>query len=340
MTDPRVIARVEGTAGTILLNRPEALNAQDLGMVEAIVEALERFRDDPAVRLVILEGAGGRAFCAGGDIRAVREAVLAGDAAPAERFFALEYALCGTIARFPKPWISLIDGICMGGGVGLSVHGSHRVVTEAATVAMPETAIGFFPDIGSSHVLPRLPGAIGNWLGLTGARLRGAEAVEAGLATHFCARDALPALRQALLSGDAEAVEAHCRPVRPGAVAATREAIERCFAVGTLPRIVAALEGENSDWSRAQLAALRRCSPTALSVTREMLRRGAAWDLDTALQHELALARRMIRHPDFSEGVRALLVERGDQPRWQPATLEEVDAEAIRAALSDHPAEA
>ena len=328
--EPSIVARVEGAAGTILLNRPRALNALDGAMIAGLAEALARFRDDPAVRLVVIEGAGGRAFCAGGDVRGVRDAVLRGEHAAVRAFFAAEYALNGAIAGLPKPWVSLIDGVCMGGGLGVSVHGSHRVVTEGALLAMPETAIALFPDVGTSHVLPRLPGALGSWIALTGARLRGAEAVEAGLATHFCPREALPALRAALLAGDAAAVERHARPVRAGAVAAAAPAVERCFSHGTVPRILEALSAENSDWSRGQLATLGRMSPTSLVVTRELLRRGAGLNLAGCLALELALTGPVTRHPDFAEGVRAVLVDK-DSPHWAPDAVAAVDREAVLA---------
>jgi enoyl-CoA hydratase len=316
--EPTVIARREGAAGTVLMNRPRALNALDLGMIEGIAAALRDLRDDHAVRLVILEGAGGRAFCAGGDVRRMRELALAGDAAGIEAFFAAEYAMNQAIADFPKPWISLIDGVCMGGGIGVSVHGSHRVVTEHALLAMPETAIALFPDVGTSFVLPRLPGALGTWLALTGARLKGAEAVEAGLATHVVPRERLPALRAALLEGDAGAVARFAEAVPPGAIAAQRPAIDRCFGHPTLPAIRAALEAEGTGWAKDQLAILGRMSPTSMAVTLELLRRGETKSLAECLAMELALTRTVTRHPDFAEGVRAVLVDKDNQPRWAP----------------------
>ena len=306
----------EGSAGTLLLNRPRALNALDQDMIAALDAAIAELRDDPAVKLVILEGAGGRAFCAGGDVRRIRELALAGDAAGVEAFFAAEYAVNAAIARFPKPWVSLIDGVCMGGGIGLSVHGAIRVVTEHAMLAMPETAIALFPDVGTSHVLPRLPGALGKFLALTGARLRGAEAVEAGLATHFVPRDRLPALRQALLAGDAAVVADFAGAVPPGPVDAQRPAIDRCFAPDTLPGIQAALAAEDTDWARTQAGILARMSPTSLAVTLDLLRRGAGLSLVDCLAMELALTRHVTRHPDFAEGVRAVLVDKDNQPRW------------------------
>ncbi|MGK7863530.1 enoyl-CoA hydratase/isomerase family protein [Falsiroseomonas sp. E2-1-a4] len=316
--EPTVLLRQEGAAGTLLLNRPRALNALDLPMIAQLDAAIGRLRDDPAVRLVLLEGAGGKAFCAGGDVRRVRELALAGDDDGVRAFFAGEYAVNAAIAGFPKPWISLIDGVCMGGGIGLSVHGSHRVVTDHAMLAMPETAIALFPDVGTSYVLPRLPGALGKWLALTGARLRGAEAVEASLATHFVTRDRLPALRAALLAGDAAAVDRFAKVVPPGPIAAQRPAIDRCFGPATLPEIQAALAAEGTDWAREQAAILARMSPTSLTVTLELLRRGATLDLAGCLAMELALTAHVTRHPDFAEGVRAVLVDKDQAPRWAP----------------------
>jgi enoyl-CoA hydratase len=323
MEEPTIILGREGAAGTLLMNRPRALNALDLGMIHGLDGALRALRDDPAVRLVILEGAGGRAFCAGGDVRRMRELVLAGDAAGVEAFFAAEYAVNGAIANFGKPWISLIDGVCMGGGIGVSVHGSHRIVTEHALLAMPETAIALFPDVGTSFVLPRLPGALGNWLALTGARLKGAEAVEAGLATHVVPRARLAELRAALLGGDARVVAAFAEPVAPGAIAAQRPAIDRCFAGDSIAAIRAALRSEGSEWAAVQLAVLDRVSPTSLAVTLELLKRGATRTLHQCLAMELALTRTVTRHPDFAEGVRAVLVDKDNTPRWAPESAPE-----------------
>ncbi|WP_458093949.1 enoyl-CoA hydratase/isomerase family protein [Roseomonas sp. WA12] len=333
-TEASVTARIEGRAGIILLNRPRALNALDQGMIDLLAEAAARFRNDTAVDLVILEGAGGRAFCAGGDVRAVRNAALAGDAATIERFFAGEYALNRMIAEFPKPWISLIDGVCMGGGIGVSIHGSHRVVSEHALLAMPETAIALFPDVGTSFVLPRLPGArgtMGKYLALAGARLHGAEAVEAGLATHHVPRDRLPALREALLAGDASVVDRHAAAVPPGRIETERAAVERCFAPDDMASIMALLTAEGTEWAGAQMAVLHRMSPTSLAVTLELLRRGAGLDLPACLAMELALTRAVTRHPDFAEGVRAVLVDKDNAPHWQPSTMSAVDPAAVRA---------
>ena len=331
--DATVVMRREGAIGTVLMNRPRALNALDIGMIRGLQAALDAWRDDAAVRLVLLEGAGGKAFCAGGDVRGIRGFAVAGDTASVEAFFSEEYAMNRGIARFGKPWVSFIDGVCMGGGIGVSVHNGPRVATENALLAMPETAIALFPDVGTSHVLPRLPDGIGAWLALTGARLKGADAVHAGLATHFVPRARLPELRAALVEGgDASAVERFAEGLPPASFEAHRDAIRRCFAAGTVPGVLRALEAEGTDWAAEQAAILRRMSPTSLSVSLELLRRGATATLDECLEMELALTRVVVnRHPDFREGVRAALVDKDNAPSWSPPRIEDVDPAAIRA---------
>ena len=330
-TEPSLLARREGAAGTLLMNRPKALNALDQDMIRGFQAAIDAWTGEAAVRLVVLEGAG-RAFCAGGDVRRIRQLAIDGDTAAIEAFFAEEYAVNRGIATFGKPWVSLIDGACMGGGIGVSVHNGPRVVTENALLAMPETAIALFPDVGTSYVLPRLPGAVGTWLALTGARLRGAEAVHAGLATHYVPKGKLPALREALLAGDAAVVERFAEVPPEPSFAPQREAIDRCFALDSLPAILAALEAEGTDWAREQVATLRRMSPTSLCVSLELIRRGAGATLDECLEMELALTRNVVnRHPDFREGVRSLLVDKDNAPRWTPPALEAVEPAAIRA---------
>ena len=331
-TEPTIIARREGAAATLLMNRPKTLNALDLAMIRGFQSALDAWGADPEVALFIVEGAGGKAFCAGGDVRRVREQAIAGDAAAIEAFFAEEYAVNRGIATLGKPWVSLIDGVCMGGGIGVSVHGRPVVVTEAALLAMPETAIALFPDVGTSHILPKLPGAVGTWLALTGARLRGGDAVAAGLASHFVPKDRLPALREALLGGDAAVVERFAEAPPEAGFAPHRAAIDRCFGRDSMPAILAALEAEGTDWAAEQVKILRRMSPTSLCVSLELLRRGAGATLDECLAMELALTRSVVnRHPDFREGVRSVLVDKGSAPHWTPATIEEVDPAAIAA---------
>lgn len=326
-----VITRQDGRVGRILLNRPKALNALDLPMLRACAAALEAWRNDPHVHAVVIEGAGDRAFCAGGDIRALREAQITGNRQDADTFFREEYALNLAIATYPKPYIALIDGICMGGGIGLSVHAPYRVATEHAAFAMPETAIGFFPDIGATFILPRLPGELGIYLGLTGTRLTGADAVHAGFATHFVPREALPALSAALATNGIAALAVHARPLPPFSLAAAKRAIDACFSAPTVTDIVRRLEAQDADWARAALKALRQVSPSALHWTLKALRRGRDLTLPQALDAEFALTRTTMAHPDFAEGVRAMVVDKDRNPAWRPDRIEDVDPAAIDA---------
>ena len=330
MSEAEILFEVKEGLGLITLNRPKALNALTLDMIRAFAAAIDEWRDDESVRLVVLEGAGGRAFCAGGDVRAVREASITGNRAAVEDFFSEEYAVNTGIATFPKPWVSLIDGVCMGGGIGVAVHNGPRVVSEHALVAMPETAIALFPDVGTSYVLPRLPGKVGIWLALTGARLTGADSVHAGLATHFVPRESLPALRAALLADGAGAVSSFSVTPPEASFAPHREAIDRCFGQDSMLGILAALDAEGTEWAAAQAKILRRMSPTSLCVSLELLKRGAEQDLAGCLATELALTRVVVNeHPDFVEGVRSVLMDKDGAPKWQPARIEEVDPAAI-----------
>ncbi|MFD8590687.1 enoyl-CoA hydratase/isomerase family protein [Streptomyces sp. NPDC059637] len=319
-----VTASVTDGTGHLLLDRPAALNALDLSMVRAIHSALLDWHDDPAVGAVVVSSSSPKAFCAGGDIRAVREGVLSGDREAVRAFFTEEYRLNRLIAEYPKPYVAVVDGFAMGGGLGISVHGSARVVTERASFAMPETRIGFFPDIGASHFLPRLPGGTGMYLGLTGARISAGAAVECGLATHFVPSADLPALERDLVGGGgrdvAGALAAHARPAPASELTAHREQIDHCFGAASLEEVLGRLEADGGEWAREVLAELRRASPTALAVTFELLRRGARSTLAECLERELRLGEALTREPDFAEGVRAVLVDKDRSPAWAPAT--------------------
>src|ERR1700722_12922245 len=251
-----VMTRRDGRIGRILLNRPRVLNTLTLDMVRSFTATLADFRDDPHVHAVVIEGAGDRAFCAGGDIRALRDGQLPGDRSGVEAFFREEYDLNLMISSYPKPYVALIDGICMGGGIGVSVHGPYRVATEHAMFAMPETAIGFFPDIGGTFFLPRLPGQLGVYLGLTGLRTTGANAVHAGFATHFVSRARLPALSAALAEIGVAALARYAEPLPPYANAPHLAAIDRCFAADTIGEIAARLVAEPGEWAPPALKAL------------------------------------------------------------------------------------
>ena len=328
-----VLVEIEQRVGRLRLNRPAALNALNLTMIRDLHQALLSWRDNPAIHAVTIEGLGGRAFCAGGDIRAVRDAALAGDAPSIEAFFAEEYALNQLIAEFPKPYVALIDGICMGGGIGVSVHGDIRVASEAAMFAMPETGIGLFPDVGASHMLPRLPGALGMYLGLTGTRLTGADAVHAGIATDFVPRARFAALSAALAQDGVAALPAFVQAPAPFTFAGRMPAINRCFSAETVPEILARLEDEG-EWGQATLQTLRGASPSALLWSFGLLRRGAARTLKQALAAELRLTRAVTAHPDFAEGVRAMIIDKDRTPHWSPGALEDVDTAAIEAMLA------
>jgi enoyl-CoA hydratase len=326
-----VVTSRDGRVGRILLNRPRALNALDLPMIRACAAILETWREDPHVDAVVIEGAGDRAFCAGGDIRALRDGQLAGDRASVDRFFTEEYALNLAIATYPKPYIALIDGLCMGGGIGLSVHAPYRVATEHAGFAMPETAIGFFPDIGATFLLPRLPGQLGVYLGLTGLRVTGSDAVHSGLATHFTPRARLADLSDALAQDGIAALAAYNETLPAFALAADRTAIDHCFSAATVSDIVVRLEAVGAEWADAALKALRQVSPSALHWTLRALRRGRDLTLKQALDAEFALTRTTMAHPDFAEGVRAMVVDKDRKPAWQPASIKDVDPARIDA---------
>lgn len=328
-SDPSLLTRIDGRAGRMVMNRPPSLNAIDLPMIRAMTRILLEWRDDPAVQLVIIEGAGGRAFCAGGDIVALREDAMAGRTDAVESFFAEEYELNKLIAAYPKPYVSLIDGVCMGGGIGVSIYGPYRVATEHVMFAMPETIIGFFPDIGGSYFLPRLPGELGSYLGLTGARVRGADSVRAGFATHYVPRARMAELSTALAADGAGALGAFSEALPDGTLAAERPAIDRIFAGDDVQAIVARLEAEGSDWSRATQKLLGGVSPSACVWSLRALRAGARLDLAACLAMELRMTRVITRHPDFIEGVRAMLVDKDRTPKWTPATLREVQAAEI-----------
>jgi enoyl-CoA hydratase len=322
---PPVITRVAAGTGVIELDRPQALNALDGTMVELISRALLNWRDDEAVRSVVVRSTSPKAFCAGGDIRAVREAGMRGDDAAVRAYFSAEYALDLLIARYPKPYTALVDGYAMGGGLGVSVHGSARVVTERAVLAMPETAIGFFPDIGASHFLPRLPGALGRYLALTGARVSGAAAVESGLATHYLPAAELPALEALLLDGaePAAALGRFATSPPPSELAGHRAAVDRCFGAPDLAAVRARLAAEDADrdWADETLAVLDAVSPMSLGITWDLMEAGAGASLEDCLARELELSVRTAREADFHEGVRALLVDRDRKPVWSSRPL-------------------
>jgi enoyl-CoA hydratase len=330
MTD-EVLFETRGSLGLITLNRPGALNALNRPMCLAIHRQLGAWRDDAAVEAVAIRGTGDRAFCAGGDVVGLYNAGKSGSA-EWEGFFHDEYRMNHAIATYPKPYVALLDGITMGGGVGLSIHAPYRVATERLLFAMPETGIGLIPDVGGTHALPRLPGELGAYLGLTGARLKAADCVYAGIATHHTPSEQIDALIGALAEGgNVEQVlgDFACDTDEPP-LEANRAAIDRHFTGDSVEGIIASLDG-GDEWAGAQAATLRKMSPTSCKLTLRALREGAALDIAGALRNEYRIVCAIKSGHDFFEGVRAQLVDKDRNPKWQPPTLAEVsDAEVDR----------
>jgi enoyl-CoA hydratase len=301
-----------------VLDRPKALNALTLDQVHAIHPQLAEWAADPQIGAIVIEGAGDKAFCAGGDIRALHDACKAEDHPFVEAFYRDEYRLNRRIKTCPKPYVALIDGIVMGGGVGVSVHGAARVATERTLFAMPETGIGFFPDVGGSYFLPRCPGQLGLYLGLTGARLRAADALYAGIATHYVPSARLGDLRAALAAAaDPLAVLAafHEDP-GPAPLAARRAVIDACFAAETLGDTLHRLAAHPDPWAAETLAVLATKSPTALEVTFAQIRRGGRLEFDACMAMEFRLALALAPAGDFTEGIRAVIIDKDNKPVW------------------------
>ncbi len=333
----RVHIEEQAGLGVLVLDRPEALNALSHRMVQAISQALARWRHDPTIRLVLIKAVPGRAFCAGGDIRIVIETARRKGLAAAARFFFDEYRMNWRIGTLGKPYVALLDGITMGGGVGISVHGTHRIATENTVFAMPETGIGFFPDVGGSFFLPRLPAPVGRYLGLTGARLDGATTTRLGIATRFVPSTALAGLEAELRAGAPidRVLADHADEPAPGGL--DTAAIARHFAHDDLGRILGSLATEDSAFARETLAVLRQKSPLSLAVTMVQLERGRSLDLAACLAMEYRMVHRFLAGGEFAEGVRALLVDKDKRPRWRHARIEDVPADEVEACFAALP---
>jgi enoyl-CoA hydratase len=314
-----VVTSVEGRAGFVTLDRPAALNALTLPMIRGLAAAITAHVADPRVAWIVIRSTHAKAFCAGGDMRRIRELSLAGEFDAAHAFFDEEYAVNAAIARCPKPWVALMDGITMGGGLGLTVHGSHRIVTEHAVLAMPEMAIGFLPDVGGTWFLPRMPQRAGFWMGLSGARVTGAEAVRVGLATHFVPRDALPALVAALSAPGSDTLDAILArfATQPDLAAfdAKLARIAHWFGADTLDGLHARLAADASPEAAECRAQMANGSPASQAFAFDVMTASGP-TLEACLARELAATRHVIRHPDFIEGVRAVLVDKDRQPKW------------------------
>jgi enoyl-CoA hydratase len=325
MTDEILFAR-EGRLGVVTLNRPGALNALNRAMCVALHRQLMDWAMEDAVEAVVVEGAGERAFCAGGDVVGLHEAGRAGSSAW-ENFFHDEYRMNQAIAHYPKPYVALVDGISMGGGVGISVHAPYRVATERTLFAMPETGIGLIPDVGGTHALPRFPGELGTWAGLTGARVKGGDCVAIGYCTHFVPSGQIAALKERLAHSHesiAEVLQTFDSDPGELTLPALRDGIDYLFAEDQVEDILLKLD-EGDDWAREQAAIIRRMSPTSLRLTLHGLRHGRHATIESCLRLEYRMVSAIKSGHDFFEGVRAQLIDKDRNPRWQPAALADVD---------------
>ena len=323
--------RKQGRAGRITLNRPEALNALSYPMCLALDAALIAWRDDPEVALVVIDAAGDRAFCAGGDIAQLYAEGRAGNHAHGQAFWRDEYRMNARIAAYPKPVVSFIQGFCMGGGVGVACHASHRIVGDTAQVAMPECAIGLVPDVGGSALLARAPGKLGAWLGTTGTRMGPGDAIYAGFGDLYLPESDWPALiAQLCATGDTASIAAKAPP--PARLPTLQPQIDRHFAETRLPLVLASLSADDSDFARDTLKALSKVSPLAAALTLALLaQHGPAPDLRAALEREYRITFRAQAQTDFLEGIRAMIIDKDRKPRWRHAS-----AAAVPQAEIDH----
>ncbi|XP_056321697.1 3-hydroxyisobutyryl-CoA hydrolase, mitochondrial [Danio aesculapii] len=329
-----------GKAGVITLNRPKALNALTLNMIRHIYPQLKKWDKDSETDIVIIKGAGEKAFCAGGDIRAIVEAGKAGDSLP-QVLFREEYILNNTISTYPKPYVALIAGITMGGGVGLSVHGQFRVATEKTLFAMPETGIGLFPDVGGGYFLPRLQGKLGLFLALTGFRLKGRDVQRVGVATHFVQSEKIASLEKDLVDLKSPSIsdvaqlldsyqeQSHLDAEKPFVLQEQTEAIDRLFSAGSVEEIMENLMKDGSAFALKQAETLAKMSPTSLKLTFRQIEEGAKMSLQEVFVMEYRLSQACMNGHDFYEGVRAVLIDKDQSPKWKPSTLAEVSEQFV-----------
>jgi enoyl-CoA hydratase len=334
--DAEIICERRGAAGVVVLNRPKALNALSFGMVRELARALDAWEHDPQISRIVVASASEKAFSAGGDIRALHDLGRAGRHAEMLAFWREEYILNARIKTYPKPYVALIDGIVMGGGVGISLHGSHRIAGERYLFAMPEVGIGFFPDVGATHALPRLPGAAGTYLALTGDRVGAADALALGLATHAVPSARMADLADALTGREAldDILGRFAHDPGPQKLSAERGVIARCFGQPSLEAVLASLAGEATAGSAFTARALQTIlskSPTSVAIAFEQMRRGGAMSFAAAMTIEFRIVSRIVAGHEFYEGVRAVVIDKDNAPRWRPDTIEALDADAIAA---------
>ncbi|XP_015676679.1 3-hydroxyisobutyryl-CoA hydrolase, mitochondrial [Protobothrops mucrosquamatus] len=345
MTGPKdssaeVLFEKRGCAGIITMNRPKALNAFTISMIRQIYPQLKKWEQDPETFLILIKGAGEKVFCAGGDIKVITEAGKCGDKLT-EYFFREEYTLNNAIGTCKKPYVALIDGITMGGGVGLSVHGHFRVATERTVFAMPEVGIGLFPDVGGGYFLPRLPGRLGHFLGLTGFRLRGRDVHKAGIATHFVEAEKMAALEKDLIelisptkANVADVLDSYHKECKLDQekefiLGEHMDKINSLFSANSMEEIVQNLKKDGSPFALDQLRTIAKMSPTSLKIAFRQLKEGASLNLQDVFTMEYRLSQACMRGHDFYEGVRAVLIDKDQSPKWKPAVLEEVTDEFL-----------
>jgi enoyl-CoA hydratase len=343
MTDD-ILVRVEGHAGFISLNRPSALNALTLPMVHAMTQALLAWRDDDAVKCIVIDHADGRGFCAGGDIAFLRNSAINDGGVSGRKFFHDEYQLNHLLFTFPKPVVAFMDGITMGGGVGISQPARFRVATENTKFAMPETGIGLFPDVGGGWYLSRLEGRMGQFLALTGSRVAGAECLALGLASHYLPSSALADAKTRIASEDVERIDGILGTLSEtpaeSKIVETLFQINRHFASNAFEDILASLEGDESAWAMKELAALRTKSPQTCKVALRQLSESLnLTDFADNMAMEYRVASRVLVRPDFAEGVRAVIVDKDNAPQWDPATPEGVTDALVDAIFAPLPAQ-
>jgi enoyl-CoA hydratase len=332
-----ILLRRDGHLGHIILNRPQAMNALTHGMVKAMTAALTEWENDDSVSTILLTGAGERGLCAGGDIVAIYRDTLDGGHETA-RFWADEYKLNALIARYPKPYVAVMDGVVLGGGVGVSAHASVRIVTERTKLGMPETGIGFVPDVGGTFLLSRAPGELGTHVALTAGAITGPDAIALGLADFYVSSDKLPALAEELVQGEVHTTvqEFAQNYYPPSALAGERGWIDDCYASDDVLSILDALQYASAPAARDASERIRAKSPTALQVTLESLRRARRLSLlEEALDQEYRVSLRCLAGSDFPEGIRAQVIDKDRNPRWSPPSLAEVSTEAVEAYFAD-----
>jgi enoyl-CoA hydratase len=343
MTDD-ILVRVEGHAGFISLNRPSALNALTLPMVHAMTQALLAWRDDDAVKCVVIDHADGRGFCAGGDIAFLRNSAINDGGQAGRKFFHDEYQLNHLLFTYPKPVVAFMDGITMGGGVGISQPARFRVATENTKFAMPETGIGLFPDVGGGWYLSRLEGRVGQFLALTGSRVAGSGCLALGLATHYVPRRALAEAKMRIASEEVERIDgilgAMSETPPASKIVDTLVQINRHFASNAFEDILASLDGDESPWAMKELATLRTKSPQTCKVAlRQLAESARLTDFADNMAMEYRIASRVIVRPDFAEGVRAVIIDKDNAPKWDPATPEGVTDALVDAIFAPLPAQ-